>query len=337
LLLALASGGHVHAATICVHSGDVVGLKAALATAEQNGEDDLIEVETGQYYLSDADTLSYYPSVEQRSLTIEGGYSEFFSNPCEVPPSSPDARQTVLDGGHLSLTLPDGAGSINLKSITVRNTVSNNQHSVPVIIGGLANSTGNLYIYNSIFSGNSSLANAAIFFGASSGTLVVQNSLFESNASFAGMSPIGFSGVAINNLCMEVVNSTFTQNASSQPGVRISTPACVALVANSIFWGNSGGDINIGIPAMTSMVNDDLGNLDEAANTQAVNLLSINPMFNPDFSLQDTSPLRDAGSTGNIFFSPGNFDVIGSPRIYGTNPDIGAFEIQDVIFASAFD
>lgn len=339
LILALAVSAHSQAATICVASGDVVGLKAAIATAQSNGEDDLIELQTGQYFLSSADTLSYYPDVEEHSLTIEGGYSDFFGNPCGIAPASPDARQSVIDGGRLRLSLPGGAGSISLKSVTISNAIGNNQYSVPVAIGGLSNSTGNVSIYNSMFLGNVSFTNEAVAVGVTQGTLLIQNSLFASNSSLAGVPPIRIHDPASGGaFCLGIVNSTFMQNASTAPAVRISTPACLALVANSVFWdGNVGGDMQIDSPSMTYMQNDDLGNLAEAANTQATNLLSVDPMFNSDYSLKDYSPLRDAGSNGGVIYSPGEFDVIGNPRTDGANPDIGAFEIQDVIFANTFD
>ncbi len=66
--------------------------------------------------------------------------------------------------------------------------------------------------------------------------------------------------------------------------------------------------------------------------------MSIDPLFNVDYSLSDFSPLRDKGSAGAPFFSPGDFDVEGQPRIYHSeHVDIGAFEVQDVIFAHDFD
>jgi hypothetical protein len=63
-------------------------------------------------------------------------------------------------------------------------------------------------------------------------------------------------------------------------------------------------------------------------------------MFNPDFSLQALSPLRDKGSLGGgaAAFSPGLFDVAGQTRVYPAGlPDIGAFENNDVIFINDFE
>ena len=116
----------------------------------------------------------------------------------------------------------------------------------------------------------------------------------------------------------------------------------MAILANDILFNNSSGDIYFFFPAMTYLVNDDLGNLNEADNTTASDLISLNPLFNADFSLEDYSLLRDRGSDGDIVFTPGPFDVVGNPRTYyaghpGAHTDIGAYEIQDVIFVHAFD
>lgn len=146
-----------------------------------------------------------------------------------------------------------------------------------------------------------------------------------------------FSAGGPGALCVAIVNSTFTGNFSSVAAVELYVPSCGALAANDILWGNPSGDIEIHFPDTTYLVNDDLGNLGEAANTQSSNLLSTNPMFNSDFSLCDASPLRDAGGDGSFIFSPGKFDVVGNPRVYGTHPDVGAYEIQDVIFANGVD
>jgi hypothetical protein len=338
IFLWLGVSGSGHAATICVQANDGLGLQSALAVAATNGEDDLIQLQGGQYDMPSNFPLEYYPNLQQNDLTIEGGYADFFGNPCGLAPSTPDARQTVLNGGQLKLTMPGGAGSITLKAITISNMVNSNQQSIPVSIGGLAGSTGNVSIYNVIFEGNGSSTNEAIFLSAIGGFIRVQNSIFLENYSFAGVNPIDIVNFSTSgNLCLEVINSTFTSNAASRSAVKLRAPMCQSLLANDILWGNSGGDIDISYPATTILVNDDLGDLAEAAGTQSSALLSIDPMFYPDASLKDLSPLRDAGNDGGFVFSPGPYDVVGNQRVYGSHPDIGAFEIQDVIFAHGFD
>ena len=74
--------------------------------------------------------------------------------------------------------------------------------------------------------------------------------------------------------------------------------------------------------------------------TLAANLLSVDPLFksaNESYALGDLSPLRDAGDLGGLFFVLDPYDLVGNVRTYGAKPDIGASEIQDVIFANGAD
>ena len=331
--------GRVHADTYCVTAGDTAALKAALTFAESNGADDVIELQGGTYSLTSAETLRYYPNTEQHDLTIEGGYSDFFGNPCGLAPASPDARGTVIDGGQLELTLPGGSGSITIRGITVSNAISSNQWPVPVAVGGLAGSTGNISIFNSMFLGNVSVSNQAVALGAVDGSLSIQNVVFASNGTLTGDYPVAISGFRMdpNALCVSVVNSTFTNNTSSGPAVGFTTPFCLAVVANDVFWGDASGDVEFGSPSMVYVANSDFGDLTEIANTNAVAVLNIDPMFNSDFSLDNASRLHDAGSKGGFIFTPAQFDAFGNPRVVGAMPDVGAYETQDDIFGDYFD
>jgi len=206
-----------------------------------------------------------------------------------------------------------------------------------VAIGGIAASNGSIEIYNSVFAGNVSTTSVAVFLEAVGGSLLVQNSVFASNGSLGGYPSIEL-GVfqSSNTPCAEIVNTTFVHNTSAAPAVELNS-SCAAIVANSIFWANTPQDLQIDDVSATVLMRDDLSNLDEATGTQASGLISMDPMFNSDFSLKDLSPLREAGSDGVGFFSPGQYDVRGEQRVYGVHPDLGAFEIQDVISAYGFD
>jgi len=58
------------AATFCIK--DAQGMKAALSLAQANGEDDVIQLQAGDYTPSAA--RFSYPSDEAHSLTLAGGY-----------------------------------------------------------------------------------------------------------------------------------------------------------------------------------------------------------------------------------------------------------------------
>jgi hypothetical protein len=327
------------AADFCVLSGDASGFQAALATAASNGEDDLVMLQAGAYSLPSNFVLAYYPGGEQHDLTISGGYHE---NPDNADPcggiQSFDALDTTIDGGRLSLSMPDAAGSITLSSFTITGMFGSGK---TVLVGGPINSTGNLTIDRMIFKGNVSAGDNAIWLGAANGGLTISNSVFDQNASLAGYNAVRiYSPRPDDSLCIEIVHSTFARNVASVPAIGLGGSGllepCTPLVVNSIFWGNSTGQLELNWPAVGYFFNDDVADLDELADMAVTNSMSLDPLFGDDLSLSDMSPLREAGVTGALF-SNGVRDVVGSMRIYGPKPDIGAFEIQDVIFAHPFD
>jgi hypothetical protein len=336
LLLAFVALPQARAATFCVTAGDVAGLQSALAVASNNNEDDLIELQAGQYSMSSNFLLQYDSPTEYHDLTIEGGYGDNFGNPCGTPPAVADASATILDGGLFRVHFAGGVGSFSLESVTVQGTFGTDPIYAPVQIGGYPNWTGNVTIRNSMFLGNASTTTSAVYIFAAEGALSVQNSVFAGNVSLSGANPVHIGSLQVGGaICTLLANSTFTANSSSIAGVDVATPACLAVVQNDIFWGDPHGNVQFDYPQFSYLLNDDLGDLSEATGTQASNLLSVDPLFNPDFSLQDLSPLRDKGVSNG--FVSGPYDVIGNPRVYGANPDIGAFEVQDVIFADGFE
>jgi hypothetical protein len=341
LLLAFVALPDARAATFCVTAGDTVGLQSALTLASNNNEDDLIELQAGQYSMGSNFLLGYDSPTEYHDLTIAGGYGDNFGNPCGTPPAVADASVTILDGGLLHVHFAGGVGSFTLDSVTVQNTFGTDPIHAPVQIGGYPNWTGNVTIRNSIFFGNASTTTSGVYIFAAEGALSVQNSVFAGNVSLSSQNPVHVGSLQTGGgLCTLIVNSTFTANTSPIAGVDVVTPTCLAVAANDIFWGNPHGNIQFDYPQFAYLINDDLGDLSEANGTQASNLLAVNPLFNADFSLQDFSPLRDKGNPGGggSVFSPGTFDVAGMPRVYHNEvPDIGAFEIQDVIFAGGVD
>lgn len=207
----------------------------------------------------------------------------------------------------------------------------------PVEIFGGADAASNVVMNNVMFLGNVSLSNAAVYAFANQGALKVHDSLFALNGSSAGMNPIRLGRLQTGaSACMEIINSTFSDNDSTAEGVDVDAQ-CPTIVANDIFWRNLSGDLHLAFPQSGILGNVDLGDPTEAANANVSNIVSADPMFEPDYSLHDLSPLRNLGDPGGFLFALGQYDVIGNARTYGARPDIGAFEIQDVIFAHAFD
>lgn len=325
------------AATVCISAGDIAGLQTALVDAANNNEDDLVELEVGEYPMPIGFGLSYDASSEVHSLTIQGGYAADFSGPCGSPPTVPDAALTVLDGGLFYIHMA-GAGSFSLQGVTIQNAFSTDPTYSPVEIGGYINATGTFTIQHAMFLGNASTVKPAVYVFAADGGVLIQDSVFANNQSASASE----SAVRVGSLstggsfCAVILSSTFADNSAPMAaGLDVHTEMCTTIAANDIFWhGGGAGTVQFDVPQSTYLSNDDFDDLSEAANAaQASALLSLDPLFYPDYSLHDLSPLRDMG----LVFSLESFDVVGNPRVDGANPDIGAFETHDVIFADGFE
>ena len=137
-------------------------------------------------------------------------------------------------------------------------------------------------------------------------------------------------------------------------------------ISNNVFWNNGGTDLMTNGSGATNLANNDYGTLSGTWATDS-NALHVDPGFLAlgDFRLRADSPLRDAGdndAVGGIgswdaagamrlaVNSPlrdggnnspiggtGSFDADGNPRVVFGTVDLGAYEIQDVIFKDGFD
>jgi hypothetical protein len=334
LLMAVSSGAS--AATFCVLAGDVAGLDAALQTSEQNGEDDVIQLQAGEYSLSAR--LVHY-SQEPQSLTVEGGFGDFFGNPCGLSPPSPNAAQTRINGnGSASFALVPVGGSLTVSNLTIENAGAVGQSTDA---GVELESGGDTWVFNTIFTSNGALHAPGVVIAADN-SVQVQNSLFVENYSWSGEPAVElYNTNVISPICNLIINSTFSGNATSAAALSISNlgPDCTSLIANSLFWGNTADDAT-SFSALTYLLTDDIANFGgQFADSGGV--VSIDPLFKDisggDYSLKDDSPLHDLGTQGGFIWGLGEWDVAGNPRIDGKAPDIGAFEIQDVIFANGIE
>jgi hypothetical protein len=325
---------YVRAADICVLAGDYLGLQAALDTAASNNEDNLIMLQSGQYDIP-GNVEIHSTSAGPHDLIIAGGYTEFAGDACGGIISN-DARTTVLNGGkRFNLWLPVGPGSMTLKTLTITGVFNASINEDAITVFGSANTMGSVRISNAIFAGNVSVGSSAISI-SSTNSVLIENSLFYQNDTLSGLPSIQtVVNRPDNGFCVAIVQSTFTKNTSASPNIYIASNTCQTLLANDIFWGNPGGDLQFAAPV--HIENSDVTNLSDLNGTFASHVLSLDPLFNSDLSLSDFSPLRDFGVLGGFFFDNGDYDVGGSTRIYGSSPDVGAFEIEDVIFAHPFD
>lgn len=112
-----------------------------------------------------------------------------------------------------------------------------------------------------------------------------------------------------------------------------------AVIYDNLFALHSGDDLRLESPDVAAALY--YNNIEELAGTPTIQIgtLSVaNPEFVDalayDFHLQRTSPMRNMG---DATFPLPTIDLDGNRRIVESAPDLGAYEIQDFLFADGFD
>lgn len=338
-------------AEYCIQPGDTPALLSALQDAASNGDDNSIFLAAGSYALdSDTPQLAYFSATSQR-LTIEGGYTAFFEGGCGKLVQY-RAADTVIDGAggdHSASAITlfgSSGGRIELKFLKIQNAINTDpQGSSAVVLGqAIGSEDVSVDLENTIFEGNIALNYFPIRIGAAQ--TVIRNSVFAKTQVFGGFPQI-LANIDGMGTCAAILNSTFVGNTGGSRALELRAGmGCTPLIANSLFWGNSSGDLYLSMMSQSSvfLLNDDIhefgSSTDVTVNGQET-LMSVNPLFVDasagNYALSDFSLLHDKGSSLELIGGPGSFDVVGFKRTDGASPDIGAFEIQDVIFANGSD
>jgi hypothetical protein len=220
-------------ATFNIANGDLTALKNAIATANSNGEDDIIELAAnGSYVLADVDSgYDGLPTVMPdggKALTIHGNGSLL-----QRSTASGTAQFRILD--------IEFGGNVTISDLGIANGITD--------YGGAIYNRGTLALNNCTFNNNSALLGGAIYNDGNDGsaTLTVQNCAFSNN--FGGQ----YGGAILNdgdlgNATLTVVGSTFNNNSSDEGGA----------ICNSI-QSSGGGNAVVDVSNCTFTTNSAFG------------------------------------------------------------------------------
>jgi hypothetical protein len=320
------------AATFCASTAGEFA--SAFATAAGNGEDDLIQLSTGIFVPTSAEF--FLSNTEAHSIVVEGGYDIGCTTIIGTPAS------TVLSGtgGKIPLDMsaaPPG-GDMTVRNLSVRGGLGVGSFA-PFHVGGGANYAGNITLENLLVIGNTS-TQTVIDISSDLGQIIVRNVVLSGNTAsgpfplisivnnFAGSG----TGVVFNN---NTITANHIGNAAYTGGVLVSGSGSATL-GNNVLWGNDGVDLRLMGTANKALDHNDIQDLSgsPASNIAAVN---VNPqaVAASDYRLIANSPLVNGGSAavpGGI----GTLDAASLPRVV-SSVDIGAFEVQEEIFAGDFE
>jgi hypothetical protein len=234
--------------------------QTALTNAQNNGQDDTINVAAGTYNITA--TLTYNPT-ENHSLTIvgagagttilDGGNSVRIldMDTTGVPVSDANAHITLQGMTFQKGTIVgSGAGlrvETNAATITYENCAFSNNDAGNADGGGAQayNNSGAITLTNNTFSGNSAGSGGGVYAESSSGAVLFTNNTFSSNTT---TSEGAGTYIDCNSGGVTLTKNTFNENSAGWEGggASIYPSDGTATLTNNIFSGNTSANFGGG-------------------------------------------------------------------------------------------
>ena len=339
------AAGCASAAEFCAATTTMI--RQALAIAASNGESDLIRIVIGTYAPTTGAIAFPYSTNESHALSIEGGYT--FGCGLRVD----NAGLTVLGGSGTRQVMrfhSQGSGAISVKNLTIEDGESAARGAGLSIEGPtgpfFVGFEGSATVERVIFLGNRSGAEAgALAIATGGGNVTVRGNLVAFNQCSGGHCSLW-----IESRASEPINVIFGGNTVALNTCSFGAPSCDsggarflgqqdAVIYDNLFAFHSGEDLSLDTPAVEAELYYNnievlVGNPDTEVGTLDVDNPEFVDALAEDFRLQPTSPVRNKG---NAPYPLPGVDLDGNPRIIESAPDLGAYEIQDVLFADGFD
>lgn len=346
-----------YSGNFCVESS--VSLASVLQFVGLNNEHDHVMITEGTYPVPNDPSGRFQTTIiDGMDVTISGGWSEFFGNPCGQ--QTPGGWTTEIDGHNDERGLIIEVGGPS--TVTVSNLSFWNGwgiglgHSGGAILALTTNThTGQLILENNLFINNrANLASALHVDDVNH--LVVRNNYFTMNRSNQGGPTVlikqnmSYGTHFTNNTLIENTSINVTNDTVNGAVFEIQSPAQL-FVANNMFWDHPEADVKLDGDGTTWFLYNNYLNLVGTFDHGNGNL-SVPPGFEPDvfaFRPSRNSPLVNAGlnpppfipvpTPFNLDWNPGSSDFNGNPRIQNDRIDIGAHESPHwpVIFYSGFE
>ena len=298
------------AATACTAAANDCSLRGAISNANAAAGADTIVLTSGSTYVLSLTAGATGDLDITSEITIQADAAGV----AIIDPDTTTFNDRVFDvalGASLTLdTIRITTANAATQGVTIRNagtlTVQDNSEITSNTATGGANngaginSSGTLFVSNTMFTGNSTGNNGGAIF-VNGGTATISSSTFTSNTA------AGFGGaIYINNGTVSVSDSTFTTNSSNGGAIYHST-ATLLTITNSTFTSNSstsrGGAVNI------------------AANTASASISGST--FSSNTATDDGGAISNAGAL-----------TLQNDTFYGNASGLGATNLGGAVFSN---
>lgn len=319
-------------ANLTILSGDLNNDdNAIITTSETTRQDNVFHVVSLKGNFSTGGELD--------GFIVSGGNAN--SNTFDLDCATAQTQQYDNRRGAAIFKNPDGAG--RKVFIKIKNCIIENNSALGMAVShsmnpcGASNTLTELDFENAIIRNNYSVDYSNIYYSASAygikryGSLI--NCLVYDNITVNQASALTLSADAshLNNLSVDIINSTFTQNSGNSTVINLSN-ASKANIFNTIIYGNNGASFS-----QTGQIPSVQNNLIENGFLGGTNQ---DPLFtdavNGDFTLQSGSPAIDAGNNAHM---PNSIiaDLLGNNRIHNTTIDLGVYEFGASLGTNDFE
>ncbi|MEZ5470180.1 MAG: hypothetical protein R3E90_00220 [Marinicella sp.] len=329
-------------------------LSSALITSQNNSQSDVIKIAIGSYTGGFA-----YSGSEDFHLSISGGWSDFFGNPCGQQIHMP--FDTILDGNNTQRVMIIQAwanSDINISNMTFINGNANLDSAGGLEVRSFENYVGDVLVEKVAFINNKGHFNSALEISRGR-KITVRNSIFAINHNTTGDGTIDLNnaglGIYFNN--NTIVNNT---SDATDPGVISGLRAnfhdgAGIFLANNLFWNNDGHDASFAGVNMTAtesyLYNNNIDTYIGLIHT-IENNFSEAPIFEGGFlnyTPTIASPEINQGRNSPFFvpvpppfnmqWGVGITDFEGNTRVQDRRVDVGAIEAEpeEPIFENGFE
>ncbi|MCB1581717.1 MAG: hypothetical protein KDI92_01555 [Xanthomonadales bacterium] len=329
-------------------------LTNALSSAENNNQHDVIKIAVGNY-----EGGFTFTGGEGYDLSISGGWSDFFGNPCGQQINPP--FDTILDGDNSQKVLDIIAHDDN--DITISNLTLINGNALPGSAGGLELFGWTGYVGDVIIEKVAFINNKGNFHSALSVSrgrkITVRNSIFAINENTTGDGTVDLNnselGIYFNNNTL-VNNTSVATDSSVHSGLRANFHDGAGIfVANNLFWNNDGHDAYFGGVNMTTTesylynnnINSYIGTIHNIENNFTAEPIFENGFLNytptiasPEINQGRQSPFFvPVPPPFNMQWGVGITDFEGNTRVQDGRVDVGAIEAEpeEPIFKNGFE